>query len=281
MELVSLNDVVKNMYDARVSFIREKNIELEREYFTEKSSSLPLGEIVKGTSYEELFESCKETVRTASKNDLDTSFMMLREYFLFSYGHDYMFRKKLEADIFNSVPIDELIYPMLLKDIKSSYNDISVMRENPNLKQNLETIDKKIYTYTELQSLLFLLYWNDFMFPDNWEGLVPDTYQDIIVILEKSGMTIGDFLHALIDYKCNIMKDIFNEIENSQLKNEYLKQVEDLRGEKHEETNSFTHLKLPIIYFLNHTFNDFLEWDRDSSIKENNESNGNKKIVLS
>lgn len=130
-----------------------------------------------------------------------------------------MFKMKLEANMFNSVPIEEFIYPILSEAVKEKYNDTSVMKENPNLKTNLERIDNLVFTCTELQSLLFFLYWND-------------------------------FLHELIDFKCKIMSEILNEISDPKLRTVYLKKVETLREEKHEETNIFTYVRLPITIFF-------------------------------
>ena len=71
-----------------------------------------------------------------------------------------MFKKKLNADVFVSIPMDNLIYPMLVEGIKEKYNDVSVMCENPNYENNIKGIDKLTYIYTELQSLLYFLYCN-------------------------------------------------------------------------------------------------------------------------
>lgn len=258
MESVSLDTVVRNMYNNRVSFIRNKNIELEREYFTANSESIPMSEIMQETSFEDHFSYYKTAVKNGNEYEISQIFMLLQEYFLFSHGHDMMFKKKLEADIFTSVPIEDLIYPKLLDTVKENYNDISVMHENPNLKANIAGIDRLVFTYTELQSLLYLLYCNDFQFPNGWEGLCPDTHEDIINILDKSGMTIGNFLHALIDFKCKTMTEILSEIGEPKLRANYLKKVETLKEEKHAQTKTLNHIGLPITYFLNHSFMDFL-----------------------
>lgn len=280
MEYISLNNVLKNIYDNRVSFIRGKNIELEREYFTQNSDRIPMSEIMQGASYEDHFKSFKDAVKNGTDNEISQIFMLLQEYFLFSYGHDMMFKKKLEADIFTSVPMEDFIYPKLKEAVKEKYNDLSVMRENPNFNTNMKGIDRLVFTYTELQSLLYLLYCNDFQFPNGWEGLCPDTHEEILNILNNSGMTIGDFLHALIDFKCKMMSEIFSEIGNVQLRKNYLEKTEALREEKHEETKSFVHVTLPITYFLNHTFSDFMSIEHKSPILENTAPTETKKILL-
>ena len=154
------------------------------------------------------------------------------------------------------------------------------MKENPNFNTNMEGIDRLVSTYTEMQSLLYLLYCNDFQFPNGWEGICPDTHEEILNILKTSGITIGDFLHALIDFKCKTMSEIFSEISDSQLKRTYLEKVEILREEKHEETKDFAHVTLPISYFLDHTFLDFMSMERKSPILEDTTTNGAKKILL-
>ena len=280
MESISLNNVLKNMYDNRVSFIRGKNIELEREYFTQNGNRIPMSEIIQGASYEDHFMSFKDAVKNGTDNEISQIFMLLQEYFLFSYGHDMMFKKKLEADIFTSVPMEDFIYPKLDEAVKEKYNDLSIMRENPNFNANMEGIDRLVFTYTEMQSLLYLLYCNDFQFPNGWEGICPDTYEEVLNILNNSGMTIGDFLHALIDFKCKTMSEIFSEIGNLQLRKAYLEKVEILKEEKHGETKEFAHVNLPITYFLNHTFLDFMSMEHKSPILEDTTPNGTKKILL-
>ena len=277
----NIDKVIKDIYDMRVEYLREKNIELERQYFAENIDSVPMGFILAGSSFEEHFESFKDAVKNGSEYEIDQYFMILQEFYLFSAGHDMMFKHKLKADIFNSVPIEELIYPRLVEDVKEDYNDVSVMKENPNYDSNIDGIAKKVYTYTELQSLLYFLYCYDFQFPRDWEGLYEDTYQDLIEILNQSEIKIGDFLHALIDYKCNIIDDIMGAISDDQLKASFLDKNARLREEKHKETDEFAHVDLPITYFLDHTMRDFINMKpRSSILSEDKPKTGSRKIIL-
>lgn len=277
----SLDTVVRNMYNHRIAFIKNKNIELEREYFTENSDCIPMSEIMQGASFEDHFAYYKTVVKNGNENEISQIFMLLQEYFLFSYGHDMMLKKKLEADIFTSVPIEDLIYPRLLDAVKEKYNNISVMQENPNWKVNMDGIDRLVFTYTELQSLLYLLYCNDFQFANGWEELYPDTNEDIMNILDKSGMTIGDFLHALINFKCQTMTEILSEIEDTKLRTDYLKKVETLKEKKHAETKTFSHVGLPITYFFNHSFMDFLNGNCSRpSILDDDTTPKERKMIL-
>lgn len=278
MEIINLSQILKTMYDNRVAFIRNKNMELERQYFIENVNHIPLGEIMMGLSYEDCFTSCKNDVKSGNKQDISEIFTLLQEYFLFSAGHDLMFKKKLEADFFVSVPMDDLIYPMLYKTVTENYTDLSVMKENPNLKTNLEGIDRLVYTYTDLQSFLYFLYYNDFQIPKDWEQLFPETHEEIINILNKSEMTIGDFLHGLIDFKCKTMVDVLSEIPNPKLKQEYIKKVEALQREKHEEASTFAHVELPITYFLNHTIYDFENICDESLLQKSEKPKVQKKL---
>ena len=191
-----------------------------------------------------------------------------------------MFKKKLEADGFFTVPIDNFIYPKLLNEIKSKYNDISIMKENPNSKENIFAIDYLIRVYVELQELLYILYCYDFQFPDNWEKLFSHCDKKIIKILNDYKITIGDFLHDLIDFKCNIMNEIFSEIKDSKLRIKYLTKVDELRKNKHEETLTFSYTNLPITYFLTHTIYDAMNIKPKSSILDQKDKPTPKKILL-
>ena len=265
METVSLDNVLRNIYDDEVAFIRKTNIELEREHFS--THNIPLGEIMQGASYEDHFRDYKRAIKSESEHGIEQMFMILREYFLFSNGYDMMFKKKLEADLFTSVPMEDLLYPMLEAAVKEKYNDISVMRENPNVEKNIKGIAKIVDRYMDMQSLLYLLYCSDFQFQNGWEGICrEDTAKDVLEALKSSGMTIGDFLHALIDDKCKIIGEILSEITDPALRKKYLEKLEELRNEKQEETKEFAHVDLPITYFLDHTFLDFINMERKSPI---------------
>ena len=156
MENISIEETIKRIYDERVLFIRDKNIELERQYF----SSDKLGFLTNGLSYDDNFTYMIKELKkqSVSESKIESIFISLQEVFLFSKGHDMMFKKKLNADVFVSIPMDNLIYPMLVEGIKEKYNDVSVMCENPNYENNIKGIDKLTYIYTELQSLLYFLY---------------------------------------------------------------------------------------------------------------------------
>lgn len=280
MEVSTIDNVLKRLYENQVAFIRGKNIQLEREFFTNYSFRTPLPQLMEGTSFDDHFMAARTMVDGANKDYLDGLFTLLTECLLFSAGHDMMFKMKLQADIFNSVPINDLIYPLLEREVKAKYSDVSVMKENPERQKNIEKINKLVYTFTELQSLLFFLYASDFQFQDGWEKLWEDTHEDILRILDESKMTIGDFLDALIDYKCQIMESIFKEIKDENLKKEYLEKIADLRKNKHEETKTFTHVDLPITYFKDHTMLDFLNRKLKSNILDEESPDSNKKIIL-
>lgn len=277
---MNLNDVIKKIYENKSLEIKDINKVLEREYFTKNYNQIPIPELMQGVSYEDHFEKYKELVREASTTTIDRMFMLLQDYFLFSNGHDMMFKKKLEADLFTSEPLNEFIYPMLVNSVKEKYNDVSVMPENPNYDKNMKDINSLLYLFIDIQTLLSFLYCSDFQFPNGWEEMCPDTHEEVIEFLNKSGMTIGDFLKALIDYKCNIMNEIFSEISDAKIRKQYLERVKDLREQKMNELNDFSHVDLPITYFLNHTIIDFLSREPKSSIKEDNKPNVLKKIIL-
>lgn len=265
MKPITLDEALRNMYDNEVSFIREKNIELEREYFSTPGNT-PLEEIMQGASYEDNFTVYKREIKTGDKEDAENIFMLLREYFLFSYGHDMMFKKKLEADLFTTTPMEDFLYPKLEEAVKAKYNDISVMEQNPNFGKNIEGISRILETYMDMQSTLYLIYCSDFQFPRGWEKMCTGSAQDVIEALNKSNITIGDFLHALIDDKCKTIKEILNEIDDPQLRKEYLQKLEELRSEKHKETSEFAHVDLPITFFLDHTIADFIKMERKSPL---------------
>ncbi len=247
MENTNLDFVLRKLYDIRVEIIKESNACSEREELSGKMS------------YDDIFNAYKNIVKDADEKDVEYCFQQMQNIYLFSYGHDYIFKNKLKADIFGTVPMEKLIYPMLSQDVKKKYSDEFVDLDNPNLKQNLKEISDIVFIYTEVQSLLFFLYNYDFLFPERWEELYKGTSDEIIRILNESGMKIGDFLNELVDYKCDYMIDVFGNISNSSLREKYLKKIEELKNEKKEIIKTFHHIDLPVTYFLNHTIGDFKE----------------------
>ena len=54
--MTTLDDVLKELYQNIKNFVKAKNIESEREYFSNPSNNIPLQEVLQGRSYEESFE---------------------------------------------------------------------------------------------------------------------------------------------------------------------------------------------------------------------------------
>ncbi len=272
MGFINLDTIIRNRYKRNSSHIRVKNMELEQIYFSNPKSRIPISEIMQGKSYEEHFISFKAAVKRNNAYEISQIFSLLQEYFLFSAGHDMMFKTKLKADLFVTKPMDDFLYPILSQAIHDRYNDISIMQENPNFEANMKGIERIEYVYNELQSLLYFLYCYDFQFPDGWTNLFSDAYPEIIKILEESRITIGEFRTAFIDYKCQIMRDIMKEIPDFKLRMSYFKKIADLKKEKQQEESKFADVDLPITYFLTHTISDFINMPPKSPIILGNEA---------
>ena len=240
-----LEEKVENSYEEIVSHIKATNNEIERKYFAENMNNYIFRDALDGRSFDECFASLKKDIGSGDKIKISLAFVALNNILLFSYK-DEVFKAKLKVDNFVSTPIDNLIYPLLLKKVKELYGDSSDISE--------EEIKIIICTFIDLQSLLFFLYYHDFQFIPDWETLYPNTYQDIILLLKESGMTIGDFLHALVDYKCDIMEGMFNIIQGKNKKDYFFNLITELRKSKHEEIKKYPNINLPITSILDNTF---------------------------
>lgn len=263
----NLDNTLKYLYDMRMSYIKNENIELERAYFSDNYKNIPFGKILKGLSFEDLYTMLASEIKYETEDKIEKNLIFLQEYLLFSYGHDLMYKKKLHADLFITDCHEELIYPMLSKAVKEKYNDLSVCKNNPNYNKNVEGIDKILQTYINLQTMLNFLYCVDFQFAYDLEKIFPDTYVELLEILKNSNITIKDYMYSLIDYKCKIMIDIINKINDPELRNKYLSKVEDI---KNANKDIYKHLDLPITYFKDHDMLDFVDYTPN-----------NKKIILS
>ena len=280
MKNISIGDFIKKLCNDRLFFLEDERIKFKKQYL----DNYGLGFYTNGytTNIILMLKTFKDEGESISEGKVESIFIELQEMFFKGHDMEYMrLKKKEEPYAYLTAPIDELIYSLLIKNVKEKYNAFSFRKENPDYDNNMKSLDRLIFIYEELNPLLYLLYCNDFHPCCSLEDLFPYTYNDLIKILNESGMTIGDFLHSLIDFKCNTMRDILKEIENGRLQKQYLLKVEDLRKEKHNEINTFTHIHLPITYFLDNTFNDFMEDELNrSSITKNPESKNVRKIIL-
>ena len=282
MKNKTLDQVIKSIYDDQVNIIRQKNNELEREYFTIHKNTIPFGDMLDGLSYDDYLAQLKAVVQQGNPHQIESVWGILQDYLFFSVGHDMIFKKKLYADIFTTVPLENLIYPRLVEDIKGKYNDVSVMRDNPNCNENLKKIAETIYVYTEISSLLYYLYCNDFQFSDYWKQICPTTHEEVLKRLQQSDITIGEFHHALVENKCTLIKEVVEEIKNSELKHQYQEKLNRLRLEKHQEVEERLDRNLPITYFLYHSIFDFMsDTSLHPSILEENATKLKKKIIIS
>lgn len=274
----NLDNLIKYLCESKSIFITSKNMELEREYFSSYRNNVPLREIMQNASYEDHVYNYKEAFKDANEEDLQGMMTILEEYFFFSNGHDMMYKMKLEADMYVTPFMDDFILPLLSVQVKKRFDDDSVSGNNPNAEANTDEVNKIVNMFIDLQSLLNLLYCNDFQFPRGWQGISSENHQQIIEILDESEVTIGDFLHALVDYKCGILLDIVLQIGDTKLKEEYVRHVDELRKAKHEEIGTFIHIGLPVTYFLTHTIMDFIA-DTGKRMDEE-EPDGAKKILV-
>lgn len=261
-----LDIVLREIYDLNSDYVKRKNIKLEREYFTEKFDELPFSQIFRGRSYDDVFAIFKEDLKNHSNEFyVSKTFDLMSELFLFSAGYDMMFKHKIKADLFFSVPMDKLIYPRLEKEVKGKFSDLSVWPTNPNYDKNIKEISSIVNNYFEFSSLLFMLYVYDWQFGDGWQQLFAFN-TEILRMIEGTTITCGEFRMELINYKKYMMKEVLGGVSNAKLRRKYLMKLEDYCDKKRQEIKEFNDYDLPINYFLNHTFSDYLNRERKSKI---------------
>ena len=78
MENISIEETIKRIYDERVLFIRDKNIELERQYF----SSDKLGFLTNGLSYDDNFTYMIKELKKQHKNQSNKRQKKLKQILL-------------------------------------------------------------------------------------------------------------------------------------------------------------------------------------------------------
>ena len=268
MSNLDLKHVIKKVqvaYEVKISRATET---LEQEYFNNPNNLVPMRVILSNGSFDQQFDNFSEFVRNASPNELDKIFKLISNFFLFSPGFDIVFKSKLLADMYTSNLMSSSTYKMMEEAIMSNYNNMSVMPENPNYDDNMRNIEEMVVTYYDVQALLNALYCNDFQFPANWKDLCHNGKDDALKILQKSNMTIGEYLNSVIDHKCSILVSIFSKVENARLKNEYFARIQVLRDEKKGEVSNYEYSNLPIAYFYDHRLEDYMREKVQASIQK-------------
>ena len=70
------------------------------------------------------------------------------------------------------------------------------------------------------------------------------------MLFKTLDIKIGDVLHSIINHKCKLIKDIFEEIENKELKEKYLNELEIFKEVNHNEVNKYYYKDYPVTYYL-------------------------------
>jgi hypothetical protein len=248
-----LDSIVQSIYNDEVTKIKQRNITCERKLLS--------------FSYAEEIENIKSTIRKANSYEVERIFIEMMECMFFTAVHDCMYKEKIKADYFEHVPLEKLIYQKMLDEIKSSFNSVSVLEENINREKNIGEIQKIVKSNINFSSLLFLLYVAEWHLPNGWEGLFPEDRIKLKETLEKSKLTMGQFLIALIEYKCACIKEVVKNIGECNLREEYLQRILSIQCEKISQAQSYANADLPVGYFINHTLFNMLEEDRKQKSK--------------
>lgn len=237
--------VINKFYNKHNESIKECNISYEREKLGDMFSDIFLKRLFQGFSFEDYFFILKKELENGKYTNINEIYNLLKDYFLFSED-DFIYRKKLKVDAYCTANFEQLVYPMIKKDIFERFENKSFEESNPNYDENLFEIYKLISNYFDLSCLLNYLYCNDFCFKEGWDGLI-STGDFVLDILEKSRITSNDYLISLIDYKCEIFTEIMNEIKNNELKEEMLERIINLKSLEVNKIKNKRYGNVPII----------------------------------
>lgn len=262
-----LDKVIQIIYNANITSIKRGNIKGEMAEFGPFISQILGYSKPVETCYAREMENMQEAVSTASVSDLNQILTILEDVFYFSKGHDMVYKKKIESDCFMHEPLDDLILPQIQSEVRSLFNDISVLPENPHREKSISIIESIVAKHIDFNSLLFLLYTRDWQFPRDWQQLYPETSNELEEMIQNSTITIGDFLNSLVDFKAGEIKKVLLGIKDLKLKEEYLKKVDSISSVQKSEITSFSHTHLPVGYFKDKTMMDFLNEPKPSSSK--------------
>lgn len=83
MKNKTLDQVIKLIYDDQVKTIRQKNNELEREYFTIHKNTIPFGDILDGLSYDDYLAQLKVIMQQGNPYKIESIWGILQAYLFF------------------------------------------------------------------------------------------------------------------------------------------------------------------------------------------------------
>lgn len=256
MGTVLMDQYVKNIYDLAISKITDINNSFERGFFSINYYRIPNGDLLDGKSFDDNISELKDYVARCDSKSLDMVFELLRDFYFFSAGNDMVFRKKLEADSYRSVPIEKITLPFALQELHEKFEDDSKFEASKHSRMHY--VKKAINNSINISTFLYYLYCNDFIPEKNMENKFPVSYTSTIRILNKHSITIGDYLKALTDYKCSIMKDVFKKVKDICDRETMFSKIDDLKKEKYDEINHSYYCNLHICYFFNHTVTEYI-----------------------
>lgn len=266
-----IDEYVERIYDFKTKDLEENNDAFERDYFGRNYYRIPNGDLLKGLSFNDNLRIYKEVARDCSLDDLNTIFESLRDFFFFSAGNDMIYREKLKADSYRDVPIKDFILPIIQADAHNKYTCDEGF--HPARRTVINTIDSIVNNGIIMSTFLYFLYCDDFIPRAGMKRLFPSSYNRVIEKLSNLPITIGDYLRALVDFKCEKIKSVFEEVSNKELKNEMMQKIEELRQTKYDEIKELYNSNLQICYFFNHTVHEYINSTLCDTNKMPNEKN--------
>ena len=265
MSTVIIDKYIDKIYNEKLSLLEAENERYENDYFSNNFFRIPNGELLQGSSYNRNIRRYKAYVVDKDEEELEFIFNTLKDFYFFSGGSDMVFRKKIEADCYHSTPIKRVIYPRIEKAVHNRFFESDNFFHSAN-EGHISTIEKTIEEYFNVSSFLHYLYCNDFNPLNDMRRHFPNTYDKCYEKLLNTDLTIGEYLRSFINYKCELMIEIFSHIKNDILRTKMISKVNDLRFDKLSEIDSSFYHKLHVCYFFNHTIYDYIDAEQKSKL---------------
>ena len=263
MSTAIIDNYIDRIYNEKLSLLEAENERYERVYFSNNFFRIFNGELLQDSSYNRNIRRYKSYVVNLDEEGLDFIFKTLKDFYFFSGGNDMVFRKKIEADCYHATPIKKIIYPRIERTIHNRFFESDCFFHSNNAA-HINAIEKTIDDYFNVSAFLHYLYCNDFNPGKDIRRHFSNTYDKCYEKLMNSDLTIGEYLRAFINYKCDLMIEVFNCIDNNELRSVMIGKVNNFRFDKLGEIdNSFYH-NLHVCYFFNHTIYDFIDAEEKS-----------------
>ena len=140
--------------------------------------------------------------------------------------------------------------------VNKYYNE-NISINDPELGK---AINKDIDKYLIANAIFNIIYVNNNRLPENNENILFEgcTSKDVLDFVKENNISIGMYLDSITNLKFDIRRSVINNIKDENLKNGYLRGINDARESQLKNNKKLSTYNCGMFYFINHTETDLI-----------------------